>query len=212
MDRRSQEAKKMKTDYTAGLGVFVKNLIPGTFKTRLAKDVGTEKAGQIYRELLKITGRVVSSFPGTVSVFFNAQLPDKEEAHFFPTERFYIQKGNDLGEKMHHGLTHLLETHHKAILIGSDCPVLESSHLSKALRILDDCDLVLGPAEDGGYYLIGMKKPHGFLFEDIEWSSPSVLRDTMVKAQKRNLNYQLLENLYDVDRLSDWERFKSPTN
>nr|MBS0037707.1 TIGR04282 family arsenosugar biosynthesis glycosyltransferase [Saprospiraceae bacterium] len=190
------------------LGVFVKNLIPGTYKTRLAADAGPDKTEKIYRKLLEITGRISATFPGEVSVFFNKQLPNEGESQYFSTHRFFIQKGKDLGEKMHTGFDLLLRTHQKAIVIGSDCPVLKSTHLSEAVRALDRCDLVLGPAEDGGYYLIGMKKAHRFLFEDIEWSSPTVLEDTLQIAKNENLNFHLLETLYDVDRLADWERYR----
>lgn len=192
----------------AALGIFVKNLIPGTYKTRLAAEAGTEDTEKIYRKLLEITGEISTKFPGAVSVFFNKQLPDKGESQYFPSDRYFIQKGRDLGEKMYRGFELLLRSHQKAIVIGSDCPVLKRNHLSEAVRALDKCDLVLGPAEDGGYYLIGMKKPHRFLFKDIKWSSPAVLEDTLQFARAKNLNYHLLEILYDVDRLADWQRYR----
>lgn len=193
----------------AALGIFVKNLVPGTYKTRLAADAGLDNTELIYRKLLQITGETTADFPGSVSVFFNRQLPNKDEFKYFSTKRFFIQKGKDLGEKMYSSFICMLRSHPKAIVIGSDCPVLKSTHLAEAVRALDNCDLVLGPAEDGGYYLIGMKNPHRFLFKDIEWSSPAVLEHTLIMARAENLTYHLLETLYDVDRLADWERFQA---
>lgn len=188
------------------LGVFVKNLIPGTYKTRLAAATGNEEVREIYLTLLKHTERVVSDFPGDVWVYYNQSL---SETGLFKRYRGRLQKGNDLGEKMHRAFIEMLEEHQKAIIIGSDCPVIESHHLSRAIDLLSEKDAVLGPSEDGGYYLIGLKNPVPSLFQGINWSTDSVVEETIDMINAQGLSYGLLDQLFDVDRYEDWMRYQN---
>jgi len=190
------------------LAVFVKNLDPGTFKTRIAREKGTDVARDVYIELLKLTEIVVAGYRGEVYVFFNNYLPQPDQFPFLTQYSKQLQRGSDLGEKMSGAIEELCETHQGVILIGSDCPLLSSAQLNEAREALQTNDLVLGPAEDGGYYLIGMNKHRQQLFRDIEWSTSSVLEKTMEKASGANLKVHLLEKLYDVDHYADWERYR----
>jgi glycosyltransferase A (GT-A) superfamily protein (DUF2064 family) len=97
----------------------------------------------------------------------------------------------------------------KVVLIGTDCPSLEGKHIIQAFEALDQSDLVLGPAKDGGYYLIGMKCRANFLFEGITWSSELVLSQTLALAAAQGLQTSLLPVLEDIDTLEDWERYCS---
>ncbi|TVR86994.1 MAG: glycosyltransferase [Saprospirales bacterium] len=189
------------------LAVFVKNLDPGTYKTRIARERGIDVARDVYVELLKLTEKVVAGYRGEVYVFFNNYLPQPDQFPFLTQYSKRLQRGSDLGEKMSGAIEELCETHKGVILIGSDCPLLSSAHLNKARKALQANDLVLGPADDGGYYLIGMNKHQPQLFRNIEWSTSSVLEKTMEKASGANFRVHLLEELYDVDHYEDWERY-----
>ena len=95
------------------------------------------------------------------------------------------------------------------MLIGTDCPSLEGKHIIQAFEALNQSDLVLGPARDGGYYLIGMKRRADFLFEGITWSTAQVLSQTLSLASQWGLRTTLLPELSDIDTQEDWERYVS---
>ena len=121
-----------------------------------------------------------------------------------------MQVGGDLGERMRNAfVAHLESGMEKVVLIGTDCPSLEGIHLVQAFEALEHSDLVLGPARDGGYYLIGMKRRADFLFEGITWSSELVLSQTLTLAAEQGLHSSLLSILEDIDSPEDWERYCS---
>jgi rSAM/selenodomain-associated transferase 1 len=97
----------------------------------------------------------------------------------------------------------------KVVLIGTDCPTLQSQHLNQAFEALTHSDLVVGPATDGGYYLIGMKRRADYLFEGITWSTAEVLSQTLAVATAHGLHFTLLDELSDIDTQEDWERYRS---
>ncbi|MBV6472793.1 MAG: hypothetical protein JPMHGGIA_01054 [Saprospiraceae bacterium] len=183
--------------------VFVRNPVAGKVKTRLAAEVGNEKALAIYLELLAITRNLALEFDGPRYLYYSEAL---EAGDAWPAEHFNkrVQQGNSLGDRMHSALCEVLACHAAALLIGSDCPALRLSDLSDASASLRDADLVLGPAADGGYYLIGMKRPHACAFEGITWSSPGVLDQTLAVLDDEGLKWSLLRKLRDVDTYSDW--------
>ena len=114
--------------------------------------------------------------------------------------RYYKQEGEDIGDKMHHAFENAIERGSDAcLLIGSDCPELSTEILTKAFNALKDKDLVLGPAMDGGYYLMGLKKPCPELFSDISWSTDEVLRETLTKADQLGMSVYQLPTLSDID-------------
>ncbi len=189
------------------LAVFVKNLIPGTFKTRIADEKGLAVAREVYIALLKITEKAVAHYPGEVFIYFNNSIPKTEDFSFFKKMAWRVQKGSDLGERMSNAFAELLSNHSGAILIGSDCPVLNLDHLWMASEMLRQNEVVFGPAEDGGYYLIGMNRHYSQLFENIPWSTASVLDNSMRIAHQSQLSFDRLPVLYDVDKYSDWKRF-----
>ena len=97
----------------------------------------------------------------------------------------------------------------KVVLIGTDCPSLQSQHLNEAFEALTHSDLVVGPATDGGYYLIGMKRRADYLFEGISWSTFQVLSQTLNVASQHGLTTTLLRELDDIDTQEDWQRYSS---
>lgn len=189
-----------------GIIVFIKNPELGKAKTRIAREVGDEKALEIYKKLLTYTRTLVSSVDARRYLYYADYINETDAwslAHF--EKRLQVE--GDLGNKMSTAFAECITEYEKTIIIGSDCPQITEEHISKAFDELDKQDVVLGPTYDGGYYLLGMKKHHAFLFEDIPWSSPTVYRDTVEKIDKYGLSYSSLEKLSDIDYIEDWEKY-----
>ncbi|MBK8550842.1 MAG: TIGR04282 family arsenosugar biosynthesis glycosyltransferase [Ignavibacteria bacterium] len=120
-----------------------------------------------------------------------------------------IQKGSDLGEKMYNAIEFVLkEVPGKVILTGVDIPGLDFQIITEAFERLSQNDIVIGPANDGGYYLIGMKTPVKFLFENMQWSNENVLKNTIDRLKKEKMSFYLLEKLCDIDNADDLKNLK----
>jgi len=185
----------------------------GRVKTRLAEAVGSERALQIYRELLKTTvqllhdldtrcfHRVAFVTPTEMLASFEKEYPGFDEV--------CPQGGGDLGERMMNALDFLLHSDgiDRAILIGSDCPEICPETLDQARSALVENDLVLGPTLDGGYYLIGLKNVHPQLFANIEWSSSQVFERTIAVGEEAGLRIARLPELRDLDNVNDLKYF-----
>ena len=182
--------------------IFVKNPKLGKTKTRLAATVGKKKALEVYLQLLEITRSVVLQADCTRHVFYS----DEIESDAWDEDKFnkHVQEGDVLGERMKNAFNQVFALGaKKVVIIGSDCPQLSAEIIEDSFRILDDKDACIGPAKDGGYYLLGMQKPLPFLFEEKEWSTNSVFADTISDLVKNQLTYSLLPELSDVDREED---------
>lgn len=187
--------------------VFVKNPIAGKVKTRLAATLGHQQALEIYLELLDKTRHTLSSLSCTRYVYYSDFVDDADD---WTTPPFFkrLQQGADLGTRMHHALRECLLTHPKAVLIGSDIPQLHEIHIREAFLALDHHDYVLGPAKDGGYYLVGMNSPETMIFQDISWSTPMVLDQTLQHIRAAAQPVHLLSVLSDIDTAADWEELQ----
>ncbi len=187
--------------------VFQKNAILGQVKTRLASGMGEQPAMEIYMHLVQLTYSALEAVQIPVWTYFSDFIP--ESTH--PTvEKSFVQQGQDLGERMSNAFASTFDSGiEKVVLIGTDCPTLQSQHLLQAFTALNDSDLVLGPATDGGYYLIGMKVRAAYLFEGIAWSTSQVLSQTLHVASQHSLTTTLLPELYDIDTPEDWQRYSS---
>jgi rSAM/selenodomain-associated transferase 1 len=187
--------------------IFQKNEVLGKVKTRLAAGVGEEQALEIYRQLLAKTYLALRDISVSITTYFSEFIPDNP---IHSAENKLVQVGQDLGERMKNAFAENFELGiEKVVLIGTDCPSLEGIHLAQAFEALDQSDLVLGPARDGGYYMIGMKRRADFLFEGITWSTELVLSQTLALAAEQDLQTSLLPILEDIDTLEDWERYCS---
>lgn len=179
--------------------IFIKNPIVGKVKTRLAATVGDVKAYKVYKELLNHTQKITLLISADKFLFYADFLNSQDE---WSNEKFikHLQKGNDLGERMQNAFGHtFLNKYKKVIIIGSDCIDLNESVIEDAYRLLEDNDIVIGPAKDGGYYLLGMKSPHSCLFKNISWSTSQVLIQTLSICESQHLSYSLLPTLTDID-------------
>ena len=191
----------------ARLLLFAKAPIPGQVKTRLAGKLGQRGAARLYRRLLYQTLAMVTSTPLCPVQLWCA--PDTRHGFFSSCRRDYgvmlrRQQGADLGQRMHHALTTALRSSPYAVLIGGDCPSLGVAELHYALTVLaKGRDAVLGPAADGGYVLIGLRRPYAALFRNIIWGSNTVLAATRRRLRRAGLNWAELPPGWDVDRPAD---------
>ena len=184
------------------LVIFVKNPEHGKIKTRLAASIGDDKALNVYRQLLLHTKAVTENLPFDKIVFYSERIvePDMWDENYYKQ----IQEGNNLGERMKNAFNFAFNNvHSKVVIIGTDCPGLNEQIITKAFKALDDTDVVIGPAFDGGYYLLGLNKLHSFLFEDIQWSTAQVLPATIEKCRHHQLSVSLLQQLHDIDEEKD---------
>jgi len=120
-----------------------------------------------------------------------------------------LQRGRGLGERMHHALRVALRRHRQAIIIGADAPALSVADLRRARRLLQSTQVVLAPAEDGGYALIGARRVALRIFTDVTWGGPAVLAQTVRNLSRDGRRYRLLRTVWDVDRPEDLERLRS---
>jgi rSAM/selenodomain-associated transferase 1 len=189
------------------LGIFVKAPAPGWVKTRLAAEIGVHHATEIYRHLGR---RVVAACAGSghsTVVWFapsEARLAVRAWLKGLGVAAFQAQVAGALGARLVTAFQrHFDEGARRVIVIGSDCPGVDAALVSRALAALDEHDLVLGPAHDGGYYLIGLRAPVRQLFRRIAWSTHTVLGQTVARARQLGLRTLLLPRLRDVDTASD---------
>jgi uncharacterized protein len=191
-------------------GIMIKYPEPGKVKTRLAKEIGNIRAGEIYRQLSEqmITNTVPVDQEYERIVFFDPPGRLKDFQSWLNHEQFIPQQGDDVGERMDNAIRELLARGaEKAVITGADIPKLNAKILSGAFAALDDADIVIGPAEDGGYYLIGMKEPHGEIFRGIPWSTPRVHTETVLLIEQLHLRCRCVKTLSDLDTPEDYNRF-----
>lgn len=185
----------------------------GDVKTRLARDIGAQPAVAIYRRLVE---RQISVIPGEWTV----------EVHFAPTDAgselqvwlgsrpsYHPQIGNELGERLIHAVAGAFSRGARTlVVVGGDCPGLDDVTLREAESALTRVDVVLGPAMDGGYYLIGLRQERPDLFRGITWSSPTVLAATLARIEESGLSHATLALKEDVDDLASWRRAETWLN
>jgi rSAM/selenodomain-associated transferase 1 len=183
--------------------IFAKNPELGKVKTRLAKTIGDEKALAVYIKLLEHTHAVADRVFADKAVFYSDRVQEFDLLDYYKFPKF-LQKGNDLGERMERAFGQAFAQHYeKVMVIGSDCYEITPDIIEDAYQALDQHNVVLGPAHDGGYYLIGMDRHYPHLFKNKPWSTPDVLLDTILDIKKLRLSYTLMPTLTDVDEEKD---------
>ena len=187
--------------------VFLRSPRKGKVKTRLAESVGSDKAYDIYLKLVHHTLDIVKTLSCPIYFFIEGDLPALSDR--LSSAHYYLQYEGDLGQRMQEAFAAVLKKYAKAVIIGSDCPGLSQSILEQAFIVLDANDVVLGPATDGGYYLLGCKKINPELWSGITWSSSSVLKETIQHCINKSLTYSLLLELSDIDTLEDYKKHQS---
>ena len=197
--------------------IFVKFPEPGRVKTRIAEAVGAEEAARIYRDLVgRVSGKVVpderAELQWEVWVIFDP--PERESAvrdwlePLFgdAVERFEPQVEGDLGERLAAAFAAgFAAGFAKVAAIGTDCVELDADGIGECWRLLDEKDVVFGPAEDGGYYLVALKKECAALFAGVPWSSAETLAVSKAVTAQLGLSVGELATLSDVDEIVQWE-------
>ena len=184
--------------------IFIKNPQLGKVKTRIAKELGDDIALTIYKDLLKITQNATRQADCQRIVFYSDFIDESDEWDNSLYSK-QLQQGEDLGERMKNAFAFVFKNPviKNAIIIGSDCPHLETWHIERAFSGLDTYDFCLGPAQDGGYYLLGMKELQGDIFENKTWSTSTVLSDTRNQILTMGKYCYFLPLLADVDTVDD---------
>jgi rSAM/selenodomain-associated transferase 1 len=188
------------------LVVFVKEPRPGAVKTRLATAVGPEAAAHLYRTLAEGVLEATTPVPGEYErlVFFDPREARRALREWLPGVSLRAQADGDLGERLADAFARAFRRGAvRVAIVGSDVPGVTRDTALGALAALDEADVVLGPAEDGGYYLIALRAPHPELVRGIDWSTFAVLGQTLARAAVVGLAVRRLETLRDVDTLDD---------
>lgn len=202
------------TLHQAALAIFAKAPVPGQVKTRLCPPLTPDEAATLHGSFVLDTlertqtaatklklpiDRYLACAPSATHVFFKI-LEERQGV------KLIDQVGEDLGSRMNQAFhTLFAQEYRQVVLVGTDVPTIPLDHFKQALAVLENHDLVLGPALDGGYYLIGLKRPAPELFADIPWSTDQVLRLTQEKAAAIGLKASVTQPWRDVDTLADLE-------
>ncbi len=188
--------------------IFSKNPVLGKVKTRLAATVGDAKALKIYLQLISHTLQEVENTEADKYIFFSESVTDEIGSNKLLYYKM-VQHGKDLGERMLNAFaTVFAKGYKKVIIIGTDCPAIDSAILNTAFKKLDETQIVFGPATDGGYYLAGMTKLVTDLFFNIPWSTANVLNESQSICKRQNKTFSLLKELSDVDVEADLIHYK----
>jgi len=192
--------------------IFLKSPIEGNCKTRLIPLLGQKKATEFYKSLVIQLFQQINSLQNTdIAVYC---YPDTrhsfiQQLHNTLNISLYCQQGNSLGEKMYNALQHSLQSYSQSLLIGTDCPVINTAYLETAFASLNDHDIALGPAEDGGYVLIGGNKISADIFDNIDWSTDKVLQQQLSNCRDAGYTTYQLNTLWDIDTPQDLIQYQS---
>jgi len=181
--------------------VFVKNILMGKVKTRLAKTIGDVGAFEVYKELVDITENETDRLEDVdIHVYFSDQVIESK----WPGKQKFVQQGENLGKRMQNAFQHGFDLgYNKIIGVGSDLPDLNADIMNEGLEALATTETVFGPSEDGGYYLIGMRKMVDCVFENKPWSTDQLLNITLSELDSKGISCSTLATLNDIDTIED---------
>ncbi|HJN52877.1 MAG: TIGR04282 family arsenosugar biosynthesis glycosyltransferase [Pseudomonadales bacterium] len=190
--------------------LFCRTPQPGKVKTRLIPALGSEAASQLYTRLLRHAVQTVLDAhlcPLEIWVTPDAKHPFFSEWAELDSVELFVQSGADLGMRMYNATMDARMRAQSVVLIGGDCPLMSAGYLESALTKLQrGYDAVVGPAEDGGYVLLGLRQCHLTLFEQINWGAETVCEETCRRLDDLHWRWSLLEELWDIDRPEDLDR------
>jgi uncharacterized protein len=183
--------------------IFARNPILGRLKTRLEVALGKEKTLEVYLELLDIVFKYTKDLSSKKIIYWDGGIP----TNTIFTNKKYIHKDQvigDLGFKMQSAFEEEFKTSNSICIIGSDCFELNPEILNSAFELLQHTDIVIGPALDGGYYLLGMKQFYPSLFQEVHWSTEKVFSQTIKQIINLSLDFKTLPILRDLDTIDDY--------
>jgi rSAM/selenodomain-associated transferase 1 len=182
--------------------LFAKAPRAGLVKTRLARDVGEKRTLAVYRTVGQGVVAAVAAYP--LTVWYDPPDASQEMRAWLGEHEFRAQVGDDLGARMAHAFReHFGRGDGPLIAIGADTPDVSAATIAQAIHILDRADVAIGPALDGGYYLLGLKAPHERLFDGVPWGTPDVLQVTERRCQDLDITVGQLGVLRDIDTAED---------
>ncbi len=192
--------------------IFTRYPKPGMAKTRLIPLLGPEGAADLQRRMtencLTRAEKGCAKAMFSLEIWYDGGSEDSMRSWLGSKHSYLLQKKGDIGTRMHQAFeSSFNKGFQRVVIIGSDCPDISEDIIIESLKRLRDNDLIIGPATDGGYYLIGLRSPCANLFEGIEWGASSVLADTLARASSLGLKYYLLTKLQDVDIPADLDNF-----
>ena len=184
---------------------FTRVPIPGQTKTRLLKDFSKQEACRIHEIILKSIFNSISETKIDTFIYINPMEERDILSGLIGENKYYAQQGKNLNEKMANAIFDVVDLgYDSVILLGSDLIGIDREYLEEAFRVLEEKDIVLGPVEDGGYCLIGMKKKESSPFEEIKSSHDRVLENLIDRIEREDLTYGLLKEIFDVDEIEDF--------
>ena len=187
--------------------IFCKAPVLGKVKTRLIQEIGARRALDLYKQMFERLVADIFLHTAQAELWIS---PDKDHEFFgqYAVARFQ-QTGADLGARMSGAMRDGLTRHESVILVGTDLPLINKSYIDRAVSALKDHEVVLGPAEDGGYGLVGVKADAADMFSGIDWGTERVLSQTCNRLNRGELGYSLLPLIWDVDRSADLQRYNA---
>ncbi len=193
--------------------IFAKEPEAGRVKTRLTGYIDNDKIVDLYKGFIKKTIDMANKIESDRKILAYDYFGEPEFLNSVKDEfSFFEQDGSDLGEKMHNAFLYAERSGSDAtVIIGTDSPDLPFEYINDAFLRLSEKDVVIGPAIDGGYYLIGVRKPDPDIFKDVEWSSNKVLGRTLKNIKNAGKVVSLLDEWYDIDTPEDLERYLEGT-
>lgn len=196
----------------AALIIFAREPKLGKVKTRLAQDLGDEQTLSLYKAFIEDVCAMARAYQNADAFIFYQGRLAKDAYLRTKADDFVLrpQCAGDLGARMWHACVEVLDRgYEKVLLIGTDCLTITARDLDLAFQKLDSHQVVLGPADDGGYYLLGCKRAYKSLFSNIEWGTERVLAATVAQIRRRAWRYFLLKQKRDIDYLSDLRYLKA---
>ncbi|MEZ5558416.1 MAG: TIGR04282 family arsenosugar biosynthesis glycosyltransferase [Pseudomonadales bacterium] len=195
----------------ARLAIFARAPVPGQVKQRLAATMGDQAALSAHVALVEDTLQRLHEVPGATTELWLtgaevARVSDWCRRWRLPLRR---QRGSDLGARMSTAIAAALAGGEPGLVVGCDCPPVTADYVARAIRSLLETDVVLGPALDGGYALVGLARDEPDIFQSIAWGTSKVLEQTLTRADAAGLSVTLLEPVWDVDTEADWRRFQA---
>jgi rSAM/selenodomain-associated transferase 1 len=193
----------------ARLCVFARAPVLGRVKSRLGAAIGDQAALDVYLRLAEDTLSRLAEVPGVRTELWLDGPADSVVRQWCRRWRLPLrkQRGEELGQRMYQAMMDSLEAELRGLVVGTDCPPVDAAYVVRAVEALRHHDLVLGPAEDGGFGLIGLARPAPGLFAGVRWGGAAVLHDTLVNAIASGLRVCLLPQIWDVDTVDDWRRW-----
>ncbi len=204
----------MKTENDRSLIIFARYPRAGEVKTRLGAGIGMAEAAKVYKQLAEHVFEIGKEMEKTgirVWLFYDPSASEQEMRAWVGQEFVFCpQEGSNLGERMHNAFRRTFAGgSSRSIIVGTDIPNLEAAVITEAFDLLELDEVVLGPSEDGGYYLLGMIDGVGDLFSGIAWSTPDVFPATLARVRGLKLRHSLLATLADIDTKEDLVRFSA---